>query len=166
MPLIALLNQDIPSPAGTLRLRPETAADEEFRFCLFCESRPEFALLPAAMRETVSRQQFRAQTAGYAAQFPGASLLIVEQDGTPIGRLAVAGTAEHLHLIDIAVIPPLRGSGAGSALLLALMRQTSILRLHVVKTNAGALRLYLRLGFLPVAEDAAHIEMEWRAPGG
>jgi ribosomal protein S18 acetylase RimI-like enzyme len=37
-------------------------------------------------------------------------------------------------------------------------------RLKVASTNDPSMRLYLRLGFVPVATEPFYIEMEWRAP--
>jgi RimJ/RimL family protein N-acetyltransferase len=34
-------------------------------------------------------------------------------------------------------------------------------RLKVASSNAPSMRLYLRLGFVPIVHDALHIEMEW-----
>ena len=161
-----LLAADIPAPAGALRLRREAAEDDAFRFALFAESRPELALLPSPIRETLLRQQFRAQTAGHAGRYPEALFAIVEKGGTPIGRIVLAETAERLFLVDIAFLAAARGRGAGAAVLAAMMAQTEIIGLHVSRGNPGAARLYLRMGFEPVAEDAANIEMEWRASRG
>src|ERR1700679_2664408 len=48
-----LLAVEIASPLGPLRLRREVPGDDGFRFALFCESRPELAMLPldAAVKE-------------------------------------------------------------------------------------------------------------------
>jgi ribosomal protein S18 acetylase RimI-like enzyme len=162
-----LLAMEIPAPRGTLRLRRETPGDEPFRFALFCESRPELAMLPLepGMKERLMRQQFSAQSAGYAAQYPQALAAIVEQDGAAAGRLVLDDAPARLHLVDIAMPAAMRGRGAGSAVLRALQDAARAsarpLRLHVSRGNPGAARLYLRLGFRPVAEDAANTEMEW-----
>jgi len=166
MSLASRLETDIASPIGPLRLRRETPADEDFRFALFCTTRPEFALFPEAIRDTLVRQQFRAQTLGHAAQYPGALLAIIEKEGRPIGRIALDETAERLHLIDIVAAPALRGKGAGTAVLRALMEIAPRFTLHVAQTNAGAANLYRRLGFVAIAQDAAYIEMEWRPSVG
>jgi GNAT superfamily N-acetyltransferase len=122
MPLEDLLALSVASPLGPLRLRRETPGDDAFRFALFAESRPELAMLPLApaMKERLMRQQFQAQTAGYAARYPGALLAIIEHDGTPAGRPALAEVASALHIADIAVAASLRGKGVGAAVLAAL----------------------------------------------
>jgi ribosomal protein S18 acetylase RimI-like enzyme len=165
--LESLLAVPIASPLGPLCLRRETPQDEAFRFALFCDSRPELAMLPldAVMKEALMRQQFLAQSAGYRAQYPQALAMIAEQDGVPIGRVLLDEAPARLHLVDIAMLPALRGKGAGDAILRALQHAARAaarpLRLHVSRANPLAARLYLRLGFKPVAEDAANIEMEW-----
>ena len=166
MMLKSLLDVVIASPLGPLRLRRETPADTDFRFALFCDSRPEFALLPQAIKEKLLRQQMNAQQASYAALHPKALFAVIERDGTPIGRIVLDETAERLFLVDIAFLAALRGGGAGAAVLTAMMAQAEIIGLHVSRGNPGAARLYLRMGFKPVAEDAANIEMEWRVPRG
>jgi hypothetical protein len=37
-------------------------------------------------------------------------------------------------------------------------------RLKVASTNDPSMRLYLRLGFVPIKTDPLYIEMEWQAP--
>jgi ribosomal protein S18 acetylase RimI-like enzyme len=124
--------------------------------------------LPEGIREPLLHQQFRAQASGYTAQFPDALSIIVALNGDPAGRLVVDETADALHIVDVAFLPASRGGGAGSALLGALIRQAGatgrVVRLRVNRTNPGAARLYLRLGFKPVSQDAASTEMEWKKP--
>src|SRR5712671_5701863 len=61
-----------------------------------------------------------------------------------------------------------RNVGIGSAIMRALMQEAgrtqTPLRLHVASSNDAAMRLYVRLGFVPVETSAAHTELEWRAP--
>jgi len=162
-----LLAVEIASPLGPLRLRREVPGDDGFRFALFCESRPELAMLPldAAVKERLMRQQFSAQSAGYAARYPQALAAIAERNGVSIGRVLLDAAPARLHLADIAMLSAMRGKGAGQAILSALQDAARAsarpLRLHVSRGNLAAARLYLRLGFKPVAEDAANIEMEW-----
>jgi ribosomal protein S18 acetylase RimI-like enzyme len=163
---------EIPSPRGMLRLRPEREDDLAFRFRLFCDSRPELALLPLepAMRDQLMQHQFRAQTMSYRAQFPRARFDIIELDGAAIGRIVVDRPGTAVHIVDQALTPPYRNLGLGSTIMRALMREAAgmnlPMRLQVGSNNDASLRLYLRLGFAPIRTTATHIELEWRAPGG
>jgi ribosomal protein S18 acetylase RimI-like enzyme len=163
-------HETVSSPLGPLQIRPEAPEDEAFRYALFCESRPDLALLPldAQGREQLMRMQFKAQAVGYRAQFPTARFDIVICDGKPVGRLvrAVAGGA--LHLVDIALAPAMRGHGIGTALLQALMDEARAsalpIRLQVAANNDGAERLYRRLGFSQIRRDEAYVTMKWTPP--
>jgi ribosomal protein S18 acetylase RimI-like enzyme len=158
---------------GTLRLRPEQEQehDQAFRFELFCQSRAaEFALLPldAGGYEKLMRFQFQAQTATYRANFPNARCDIIELDGTPIGRIVVDRPGDMIYIVDQAIVPPLRSRGFGTAIMTALMKEAGAtglpVRLKVASSNDAAMRLYLRLGFVPIHSDPLYVEMEWLAP--
>jgi ribosomal protein S18 acetylase RimI-like enzyme len=158
---------EIDSPRGVLRLRPERDADAAFRFQLFCASQPDLALLPlaGAAHEQLMQLQFRAQTQGYHASHPHARFDIIERDGAAIGRIVVDRSAAFIHIVDQALLPGERRFGVGSAIMGALMHEASRdgrpLRLTVAAGNGAAMRLYLRLGFAPIASEPAHIAMEW-----
>ncbi len=156
---------------GQLSLRPERKQDDAFRFQLFCESRPaEFALLqlePAAL-DQLMRFQFQAQTMTYRTNFPNARFDIVELDGVPIGRIVVERSGTALRIVDQAIVPAQRNRGFGSAIMRALMDEAGhagkTMRLKVASTNDPSMRLYLRLGFVPIETDPFYIEMEWPPP--
>jgi RimJ/RimL family protein N-acetyltransferase len=160
----------IGSAPGMLRLRPERDADETFRYQLFCESRPaEFAFLPLAPAafEQLMRFQFQAQTVSYRANFPDARFDIIEQDGAPIGRIVVSRPGNMLYIVDQAIVPGLRNRGLGTAIMTALMEEAAEaalpVRLKVASSNDPSMRLYLRLGFVPIHVEPLYIEMQWRA---
>lgn len=160
----------VASPLGTLRLRPEQNEDDAFRFALFCQSRStDLALLPIepAAYEQLMRFQYRAQTVGYRGNFPSARFDIIELDGAPIGRIVVDRSGDHIEIVDWAIAPQLRGRGVGTAILRAVMeeaRQASRqIRLKVVSNNDAAVRLYLRLGFEPIATIPFYTELAWSA---
>jgi ribosomal protein S18 acetylase RimI-like enzyme len=75
-----------------------------------------------------------------------------------------------LHLVDQAIVPPLRNQGLGTAIMRSLMEEAAArripMRLMVGSSNDPSLRLYLRLGFAPIREEAGYIELEWKAPAG
>jgi RimJ/RimL family protein N-acetyltransferase len=163
--------REIGSSLGLLRLRPERAEDDALRFTLFCQSRPaEFALLSfdAAALEQLMRFQFQAQTLSYRTNFPDARFDIVELDGAPIGRIVVDRSGGVLRIVDQALAPLLRNRGLGTAIMTALLAEAAgnalPVRLSVAPGNDAAMRLYLRLGFVPIRTEPHAIEMEWRAP--
>jgi ribosomal protein S18 acetylase RimI-like enzyme len=161
----------ITSPLGALRLRPERDEDRAFRFRLFCESRPPelglLALDPAG-RAQLMQLQFQAQSASYRAQFPEARFDIIELAGEPIGRIVVDRPGMMVHLVDQAITPALRNRGIGTAIMRALIDEAAAaglpMRLKVASSNDPSLRLYLRLGFVPIQTLPLYIELEWRAP--
>lgn len=151
-----------------LALRLTETGDEPFVRHLFTTARAESfaaASLPPAALDSLLEQQFRAQSAGYAAQFPDAvSLLIVQRD-EPIGRLILRCMAQCWHIIDIVLLPAARSQGLGTTIIdrleaSARRRGVAALTLVVLVSNLGARRFYLRQGFAESGEaGAAHIAM-------
>jgi len=161
---------EVPSPAGVLHLRPEREQDRDFRYQLFCDSRqPEFALLltPAAFQQIMTHQ-FHAQMVSYREQFPQARFDIIELSGEPIGRMVVDRPGTWVHIIDQAIVPPMRGRGIGTALMRALMDEAGAagvpVRLEVASEHDPAYRLYQRLGFVPFETHPLYMRLEWRPP--
>jgi ribosomal protein S18 acetylase RimI-like enzyme len=164
---------EIASPLGNVRLRPEREADRDFRYVLFCNSRlPEWELVRAQpeLFEQLMQHQFAAQTVSYLNFFPKARFDIIELGGEPIGRIVVDRPGTMLHIVDQAIVPQLRSRGVGTAIMQALMDEARAaglpVRLKVASTNDPSMRLYARLGFVPIAEIPAYIEMEWNAQVG
>jgi ribosomal protein S18 acetylase RimI-like enzyme len=160
---------DIVPNAPALRLRPANPTDAPFIRHLFGEVRTvQFAAtgLSGPILDQVIAQQFRSQTAGYAAQFPDAISLIIMQNATAIGRLLLHCMRERWHIIDIALLPADCGRGAGTKILDALeasARQQGVgaLTLSVLADNSAAHRLYLRRGFAEMGQaGAVHIAMK------
>jgi GNAT superfamily N-acetyltransferase len=108
--------------------------------------------------------QFEAQDVHYRQHYPTATFDVIEIDGTPAGRLYVDRWDREIRIVDIALLPRFRGSGAGGALLRELMDEaasvTKRLSVHVEQTNP-ARTLYDRLGFVPVGEHGVYVLMEW-----
>jgi ribosomal protein S18 acetylase RimI-like enzyme len=160
---------EIPSPAGVLRLRPEREDDRDFRYRLFCASRPaELAqVLPAAVLQQVMAHQFHAQTVSYRTDFPQARFDIIELAGAPIGRIVIDRPGTMVHIVDQAIVPALRSRGIGTAIMHALMDEAAAaglpVRLTVASENDPSFRLYRRLGFVPIETIALYVRMEWHA---
>ena len=92
---------------------------------------------------------------------------MVEVGGRPVGRLYVdRGPRRRLRIVDISLLPELRGRGIGGALIAALQREAAavgaVVSLHVEMHNRAG-RLYERLGFVPVAQPGVYRRMEWRS---
>jgi GNAT superfamily N-acetyltransferase len=83
--------------------------------------------------------------------------------------LYVHRSEAEIRILDIALLPRHTGQGIGTTLLRGLQAEAesthSVLVLHVEQFNP-ARQLYLRLGFVPVAEQGVHIRMQWVARAG
>ena len=147
-------------------LRPVTDADRAFLIELYGNTREdELAQVewtPGA-REAFVEQQFSAQDAHYRANYPGATLDVIEVDGAPAGRLYVHRGPRDIRIMDIALAPEFRGRGIGTALLQQLMAEADEggrkLSIHV-EMNNPARSLYERLGFRPAGEHGIYVLME------
>jgi ribosomal protein S18 acetylase RimI-like enzyme len=152
---------------GLLLLRPEGTGDTEFRFTLFCQSKPEFDLLPivGSARDHIMRMQFDAQTAGYRAQFPHAEFAIVECAGEKIGRSVIDRSEKELNFVELLLVPQVRSRGVGTAIIRDAIDEAQAKGIAMVFKvaigNTAALRLYLRLGFIETGRDASHISIAW-----
>ena len=106
--------------------------------------------------------QFNAQSQQYLMSYPDADRRIVMLDGRPIGRLLVDRAGTDILLVDIAFLSEFRGSGVGTFLIRALLREARTanrsVRLHVLRWNIAA-RLYERLGFTVIGDDGVYFEM-------
>ena len=151
------------------RLRPVAAGDRAFLVELYASVRePELAHVPwdDATRRAFVEQQFAAQDVHYREHYPGATLDVIEVDGEPAGRLYVHRGPRDIRIMDIALAPPFRGRGIGTALLDALIAEAQAsgrtLSIHVEADNP-ARRLYERLGFARAGEHGVYLLLE-RAP--
>lgn len=153
-----------------VRLRPATAADEALLFEIYAASRAdELAQVPWSdeQRRMFLTQQHHAQATAYRGGYPGAEFLVVElADGRPIGRLYRVRQVDQIHVLDLALLPPWRGRGIGTALLQDVIGEASgagiAVTLHVELWNP-ARRLYDRLGFVEAERDSVYALLR-RAP--
>jgi ribosomal protein S18 acetylase RimI-like enzyme len=144
-----------------------TDDDLAFVGALYASTREhEFAPLgwPAEQLRSFLAQQHELQHLHYRSHYPEADSLILEQAGEPVGRLYIEQRADALHLIDLALMPQLRGRGIGGAILADLIAAARAagrkVSLQVVHHNP-ARRLYERLGFRTVEDVGAYLRMEW-----
>jgi ribosomal protein S18 acetylase RimI-like enzyme len=158
--------------AAEVRLRPAVAADREFLYRVYADSRAgEMELLAdwsAGQKEAFLRFQFDAQDAHYRQHYPGATLDLILHGDRPIGRLYVWRTGEEIRVMDIALLASERGLGLGTALMRDLLGEADAaskpLGLHV-EPNNPAKRLYERLGFR-VAGTSGYYQLMQRLPKG
>jgi ribosomal protein S18 acetylase RimI-like enzyme len=146
-------------------LRPATEADRDFLLSVYASTREEELAQvewEEGAREAFLEHQFGAQDHHYRANYPGATFDVIEVDGEPAGRLYVHRGDDEIRIMDIALAPPYRGRGIGTALLGALMEEASAsgraLSIHV-EMNNPARRLYERLGFSPAGEHGVYVLM-------
>jgi len=149
-----------------VRMRAANAGDREFLYDLYASTREdELAQTPwpDEFKQQFLRSQFELQHRHYTQVYPDADFLVVEFDGRPVGRYYLALVQDDYLIVDISLLPSLRGRGLGSAIIAATLAQAdradSNVLLHVLHANEGARRLYERLGFQPVADTGTHLRM-------
>lgn len=160
-----------------LRLRCKLSSDGALIEQIYAASRDaEMRQLdwPAEQKQAFLRSQCALQAAHYAAHYPGAHFLIVEQGVAAVGRLYWQwqnhpGTDSYaLHLIEITLLPEHRGHGLAGALIRGLQAQArqvaACMTLHV-DPYIPALALYQHLGFKPLARQTEGnlLPMHWKA---
>ena len=150
-------------------LRPAREDDASFLLRVYASTRvEELAQVDwsEAQKDAFLRQQFEAQTQHYREHFDGAHFDVIECDAEAAGRLTVWRSRDEIRLVDIALLPAFRGRGVGEGLLRAILAEAAErglpVHIHVERANP-ALRLYGRLGFVPIAEQGLYVQLEWRA---
>jgi ribosomal protein S18 acetylase RimI-like enzyme len=162
------------APAGWsargLSLRVRTDGDRPFLRDLYGSFRAA-ELAPVPWTEAAKAQfldsQFALQTTHFDRFHPDADFLIVEESGTPVGRLYLDRKPDGFLIIDIGFLPHRRGAGLGEALLRhvhgrAADAGASRVWLHVLEGNPSARRLYERLGFVLIeGGEGPYLRMAW-----
>jgi ribosomal protein S18 acetylase RimI-like enzyme len=110
--------------------------------------------------------QFVAQSRHYTENYPDAEFQVIELDGQRIGRLYTQRRENEIRIMDIALLPEVRGRGIGTGLLNEILDEARAgnlpVTIHVERMNP-ALHLYERLGFRFLEERGIYFLMEWRA---
>lgn len=153
-----------------LFLRALCDADMPWLCDLYASTRSdEMALVPwpDQVKRQFLEQQCLLQHRHYLVLHGEASFLAIEHRHLgPVGNLYLLQTPpEHL-IIHISLLPHMRASGVGSALIQQAQADAAALgrgvHLHVLATNTRARALYERLGFITDASEGAHLSMRWR----
>lgn len=115
--------------------------------------------------------QFDLQHRHFISNYPDAQWWVVLQPpleheaALPIGRYYVVEMPDATWVIDICLEPSSRCRGIGSALLLHTMHRAATrgrnVNLHVAHNNPRALQLYLRSGFVVIADTGSHLHLRW-----
>lgn len=117
-------------------------------------------------KDAFVRMQFQAQHAWYQEHYGDAQFDLVLVGGIPAGRLYVHRRATEIRLVDISLLPEYRNGGIGTTLLRELFDESAEsgkpVTIHVEKYNP-AMRLYERLGFIPIADRGVYLLLQ-RAP--
>jgi ribosomal protein S18 acetylase RimI-like enzyme len=117
-------------------------------------------------KDAFVRMQFQAQHAWYQEHYGDAQFDLVLVGGIPAGRLYVHRRATEIRLVDISLLPEYRNGGIGTTLLRELFDESAEsgkpVTIHVEKYNP-AMRLYERLGFVPIADRGVYLLLQ-RAP--
>lgn len=151
-------------------LRPvDPQSDEEFLIGLYYTTREDIHLadIDEEQKRVFSVMQYKAQKQHFEAEFPDSKHDIILLDGKSIGRLWTTRNETELLGIDLAVLPEYRNLGIGTFLLRALFDEAEktnrVFRLHVLKMNTKAIRLYERLNCKYIDSEAlSHFKMEWK----
>jgi len=116
------------------------------------------------MKAAFVHQQFEAQHVWYRDHYEGAQFDVILVDGAPAGRLYVHRRADEIRLVDITLLPDFRKGGLGTSILHDLLAEGreagKPVTIHVEVFNP-AMRLYERLGFVPVEERGPYRLMKW-----
>jgi ribosomal protein S18 acetylase RimI-like enzyme len=140
----------------SVTLRSETGADEAFVQRLILETVAE-ELGATAWVEPVRSHLLAVQCAGRRHRTLGFGK-IIDVDGSDAGWVVVTALAHEVFLMEVMVLPELRGKGIGTAVIGGILAEASAagkpVRLNVNVTNQGAIRLYQRLGFRKIGGDA------------
>jgi ribosomal protein S18 acetylase RimI-like enzyme len=146
-----------------LSLREATPEDEQFLLEVYASTRQE-ELEGLGWDDNQKRDFIKMQflTRERSSRRLGDRIIVL--DGSPIGRMLVDRNEPEILLRDIALLTQYRNRGFGTFLIHELMKEAAgsgkAIHLHVLATSA-AVRLYERLGFSRVGEEAAYLEMKW-----
>ncbi|GLP78625.1 GNAT family N-acetyltransferase [Mycobacterium antarcticum] len=145
-----------------ITFRSATADDFEFFFRLHRESLGPYVDQVWGWEDEVQRAYLR-------RTIDIASTQVIVVDDVDVGRLTLGHRDDDIYLGLIEITPSHQGRGIGGrivrSVLDAAFADAKGVRLHVLAVNAGAHRLYRRLGFADVSREgiAPEIRIEMRA---
>jgi ribosomal protein S18 acetylase RimI-like enzyme len=150
-------------------LRGVGAQDEDFLRDLIVQSAAldlGAQAWPEPLRKQILEMQYIGRRNAYRANHPDSASTIILVDGANAGWIVFDASSNPNHLSEIIVLPELRGRGIATAVLRELVDTATAngqsVQLEVSSVNLGAIRLYERLGFRPIAGDQGQLKMEWQ----
>jgi GNAT superfamily N-acetyltransferase len=154
---------------GVVSFRPVRPEDEPFLLEVYGTTRAEELALTGwdhQQRGIFLKMQLDAQHAHYQGQYPGAEYLVILIDGAEAGRLYLAEREDEIRILDITVLPDMRGGGIGTAIIEQLKpiagARGKDLGIYVENFNRS-LGLFERLGFVRSGENGYSFLMRWSA---
>jgi ribosomal protein S18 acetylase RimI-like enzyme len=146
-----------------LSVREATPEDEPFLFEVYASTRIE-ELDGFGWDDEQKLAFIRMQFLARERSTPRVDNRIILLNGNPVGRILVDRSEAGILLRDIALLTEYRNAGIGSRLIQDLMQEAASagrsIQLHVV-ASSPAVRLYERLGFSIIQDEAAYLEMKW-----
>lgn len=114
-----------------------------------------------AIERTAFRHPWSPELLKRELEHDWSTILVAIEPGPPHGKETIVGfliywmVHDEMHVLNVAVDPPLRRRGVGRALMLEAMHRSkqagaALATLEVRRSNEGALALYRQLGFRPV----------------
>jgi predicted N-acetyltransferase YhbS len=144
---------------NAMNLRPATPADTPFLK----------ELHRRAYREVIVRQfgywDDAAQDYWFQKGLADAKFSVVEENGEPVGAIALQETPESLYLAELQILPEWQARGLGTALLRMQLEHAKQLQKPIglrVLQASRARALYERHGFVVTEQNQTHYLMEWR----
>lgn len=154
----------------SITLRSAEPEDRQFLIDVYASTREDELNLwgwDDSQKQAFLELQFRAKNQQYELSYPQADDRVVLLNGHPIGRMMFHKKGKDITFLDIALLPEYRNQNIGTRLIQLLQQEATDAQksvvLHVLRTNRAA-RLYERMGFKMVNEDAVYREMKW-TPG-
>ena len=145
----------------------ESAEDESFLRRLVVETVAAelgASVWPEPMRTHLLGLQYTSRRQSQRINFPGADSQIIQFNGADVGWVVVDTLPDEVRLVEIMIMPELRGQGIGTAVVREILAAGGDagkpVRLSVNPMNRAAIRLYERLGFRRTGGDEAQQFME------
>jgi ribosomal protein S18 acetylase RimI-like enzyme len=103
----------------------------------------------------------------FSKRLAACDVSVIEVNSQPAGSLWVESRPGAIHIVELQLLPTVQGQGIGTGVVQGLMQraasQGASLTLSVVPANAGAKRLYERLGFVVCGHEPPFIHMRYDA---